>query len=320
MEGNEVTIVVDPLIEAIPEFPLSTPISEVPAASYQGLDAHSDMASDYEWLSLRSWNPAAEVSLIDGAVVIGFHDYHDPRQRFFGFVGGNDPTRTAALLLECAVERGWLPELRLVPHDTAMRIGAGFDITADRDNFDYLFTPDDVINLRGPKHQLNRYQRGRFYRDHDRRFRINRHDAADAPWDAVVTITESWATKTMDRESAADEVKSVLRCCDTLELLPWTGDVLVTSMMIDGHVVGYDITEVRTGGWAVNHFQHSPHDRVGAHAAMRTAVAEWLIDRGVSWWNTEQDLGVEGLRTRKSRDRPAGFVRKYVVRRGQTAD
>lgn len=296
------------------QFPRSTLVCDIsPDAIHSAADA-SEMTSDYSWLSLRSWNPEAEVSLLDGAIVVGFHDYHDPGQRFFGFTGGRDPSRIASMLLETAQERGWTSELRLIPEQTAKRIKGRFHLLADRANFDYLYNPRSVVDLHGPAHKLNRKQRGHFRREFKGRYQIDVHRPLDAPWAAIVAITERWASAADDQAAASDEVKSVLRCCATLELHTDNTNTWITTLRIDDEVVGYDITELLPGGWALNHFRHTPRSTIGAHVELRTAAALTLSDLGVEHWNAEQDLGVEGLRMRKMRDRPSEMLRKFVVR------
>lgn len=299
-------------MNTIPEFPRSALITELSPTALQ--KTSPEMASDYHWLSLRSWNPEAEVSTLDGALVVAFRDYHDPDRRFFGFVGGNDPASIADTLLRAAELRDWTPELRLIPEQTLLRIGGGFISEADHDHDDYLYDPADVVDLDGPGHRLNRKQRRQFRRDHEGRYSIDMHGPSTAPWNTIIELTEAWASITADAAAASDEVKAVIRCCAALELFPYDRRILVSTLSIDARTIGYDITELCPGDWALNHFRHTPHDHRGAHAELRTFVAGHLIRSGCTSWNAEQDLGVPGLRTRKSRDRPSAFVRKFTVR------
>lgn len=298
---------------AVPEFPASIPTGETSHRELDRLLPPGEMASDYQWLSLRTWNPEARLSVLDGALVVAFHGYHDLDERFFGFVGGNDVDRIAAVLLDTSERRGWGPTLRLVPESVAARLGATFEATEDRDNFDYVYRSADVVDLEGSRHRMSRKHRNHFAADHAGRWCARSTNATDADWSQMIALTERWAEGTPDLNAALDEIKALRRCSEAVPLAHDKVDLMITSLEVDGRIVGFDITEIMRGTWALNHFRHAPHELVGSHVTLRHAVAERLRSIGVSLWNAEQDLGVEGLRARKLRDRPDHFVRKFDV-------
>lgn len=300
-------------MRSVPEFPASIPAGETPHRELDRLIPPGEMSSDYQWLSLRTWNPEARLSVLDGALVVAFRGYHDPDERFYGFVGGHDADRVAGALLEESVRRGWGPRLRLVPDSVVARLGDALVVDEDRDNFDYVYRPVDAVQLEGSQHRMSRKHRNHFAADHDGRWCTRSTTATDADWSRMIGLTEQWAEGTPDLNAALDEIKALMRCSDSVRLAHDHLDLVITSLEVDGCIVGFDITEVVDDTWALNHFRHTPHELVGSHVTLRRAVAVHLQSIGVTLWNAEQDLGVVGLRARKLRDRPDGFVKKYDV-------
>ncbi len=299
----------------IPEFPASIPTGEMSHHELDRLLPPREMASDYQWLSLRTWNPEAQLSVLDGALVVAFRGYHDLDERFYGFVGGNDVGRIAETLLVTSERRGWGSTLRLVPDSVVTRLGDTFEATEDRDNFDYVYRSTDVVELEGSRHRMSRKHRNHFATDHAGRWCTRSTNATDANWSQMIELTERWAEGTPDLNAALDEIKALRRCSEAVPLAHDQLDLMITSLEVDGRIVGFDITEIILGTWALNHFRHTPHEMVGSHVTLRHAVADRLRSLGVPLWNAEQDLGVEGLRARKLRDRPDHFVKKYEVAR-----
>ena len=79
--------------------------------------------------------------------------------------------------------------------------------------------------------------------------------------------------------------------------------------------MAFDVSEVIPGGLSIQHFSHTAQHVIGVREHLRTVVGERLLSQGVHMLNTEQDLGVPGLRTRKMNDAPACLAKKYVLRR-----
>src|SRR5690606_17495354 len=121
-----------PVTADVPRYPAAAPAGELGPEALMAVLPEGELASDYQWLSLHAWSPAATVSQLDGAMVGGFTDYHDTSSRFYGFCGGHDPSAIARRLLHDAERVGWPAELRLVPEGTACRLGDEFEVVEDR--------------------------------------------------------------------------------------------------------------------------------------------------------------------------------------------
>ncbi|HLU42678.1 MAG TPA: phosphatidylglycerol lysyltransferase domain-containing protein [Microthrixaceae bacterium] len=303
-----------PVTADVPRYPAAAPAGELGPEALMAVLPEGELASDYQWLSLHAWSPAATVSQLDGAMVVGFTDYHDTSSRFYGFCGGHDPSAIARRLLHDAERVGWPAELRLVPEGTACRLGDEFEVVEDRDNFDYLYDTHQVVELPGSAHHMNRKQRNGFMRRHGAHHEVAVLPPARADWESLVRLTERWADLAADQDAAVDEIKALIRCAETLSLHSDGHRAFVTQLAVDGKVVGFDISEVVGRDWALDHFRHTDHSVLGAHVVLRAAAAAHLVERGVRTWNAEQDLGVPGLRIRKERDRPSRLLRKYQVR------
>lgn len=298
-------------VDCVPEFPRSAFASELSESALVDALPPGELASDFQWLSLKAWNPTAEVSRLDGALVVGFNDYHDETLRFYGFTGGDDPEAIAWRLLEAAAaDPRYLAELQLLPESVATQLGSDFAVTEERDHFDYLYRPADAASLPGSDFRVARNDLSRFRRRFGGQVEVRMLGVDEVDWQQLIDITAVWAVTARDPISAQHELEAFTTCAGVLRA-GTRSEIVVATMSIDGLVVGYDVTELTRDGWALDHFRHTPHGVVGAQTHLRAALGEHLQERQIEVWNAEQDLGVPGLRAKKLRDRPSDFVVKY---------
>lgn len=298
----------------LPEFPAAARVAEVPVATLAGALPPGVEASDYQWLSLKSWNPDGRVAQLRGSMVVDFTSYHGDGVRHLGFAGGHDPSGTASQLIEALRQDGRPVELRLIDESTTSALDDDYLCEPDRDNADYLFSTAELTGLAGRGHAVLRNQIRRFERRFGKRAHIELPDLSNVPWTDLIELKEKWAANSARPEEAEDEVRAFRRCVDTITGEPAPANVVISVLTLDGVPAGFDMTEITRDGWALLHFRHTPHELVGSYGYLVRGVAQHLLDTGVTRWNAEQDLGVPGLRMRKTRDRPIRLIEKCRVR------
>ncbi|MEE4136901.1 MAG: DUF2156 domain-containing protein, partial [Desulforhopalus sp.] len=178
----------------------------------------------------------------------------------------------------------------------------GYAVTEDRDNFDYLYSREELAQLTGRKFQKKRNLIKAF---------INNYNYEGRPLleellpDAL-QVLDAWQS---DQQSAGDyrAAREALEKCEELQLC---GGVYY----VDGQPAAYSLGEELARGTSfVIHFEKALSRYKGIYQFVNQAFAS-IIPEFYSTINREQDLGDEGLRQAKHSYRPIGYVTKYLAR------
>lgn len=198
------------------------------------------------------------------------------------------------------VEKIFADELKKYPH-------AKFNVTEERDNFDYVYLAQDLINLsgrkfHGKKNHLNAFQK-------------------EYPNAQYVPITKEiipkcreelniWA-KVHKRENPDDpficyEQAAIHEIFDHFDRFNLKGGAI----LIDGKVVAFTFGEKLNSDTAVIHVEKADSSIRGIYAAInqKFVETEWA---DMIYINREEDMGIEGLRKAKESYRPVKMIEKF---------
>jgi len=177
----------------------------------------------------------------------------------------------------------------------------GYKVREDRDNFDYLYSRADLVNLTGRKFHKKKNLLNMFIKNNECRARPLLEEYRD---DAL-QIVDEW-----DRMHGGASDSSAAR--EALEKM-WPLQLCGGIFYIDGKPVAYCLgEELALGRSFVIHFEKAvlePQLR-GIYQFINQAFASILPEK-YETLNREQDLGDPGLRQAKESYHPAGFVKKY---------
>jgi len=185
--------------------------------------------------------------------------------------------------------------------------GEQYEITEDRDSFDYLYLREELATLPGS-------------RFHKKKNRVNyftvRHQYQVAHYSAehlqgCLDLLQSWLassqqptpkrTSILEAEAAAEG----LRCAVELDL---QGIVI----LVDGVVAAFALGERLNESTAVCQFEKADPFKEGLYQLINREFARLLFTDCI-YLNREQDLGDTGLRTAKLSYHPLELIRKYKV-------
>ncbi|MFW5792062.1 MAG: DUF2156 domain-containing protein [Desulfohalobiaceae bacterium] len=188
------------------------------------------------------------------------------------------------------------------------RLGAGVRVREAREHWDYLYSVQELIELKGNRFHNKKNLCNQFRRKYDfdyvrlEKEWIEQALALQTEWclwrdcqDSSVLVAENRA------------IVSAFHDWDALEGL--TGGGLV----IDGDMIAYTVAEVLNSETMVIHFEKACPTIKGAYQAInqmfleREAASCRLVNR-------EQDMGEQGLRKAKESYNPVGYLKKYQVR------
>ena len=124
--------------------------------------------SDFNFEGLWSYNIEDKVfiSILNDNLVLKSQDYLT-KEPFLSFTGTTKTQETIDTLLKYAKENHFCPYLKLIPEVTIYKRDDLFDsytIQEDPDNFDYIYSVDELINLagndfRGKRNFVNRFNK-----------------------------------------------------------------------------------------------------------------------------------------------------------------
>lgn len=270
--------------------------------------------SDFNFTSLWAWdtNNKRMISELNGNLVVRFTDYKT-NEPFLSFLGSNKPNETASTLLDYAAPNGLPPSLKLMPEISVKEIDAQkFNIQEDRDNFDYVYSIEELRNLTGSKFETKRNMLNRFMRRYPNAA-IEIIDLKDAHQHQLMTeLLDSWAIRKseyMQDDEHKIEFDSISRLFKNISSF----DLLGTGVLSEGSIIAFSIDEVFTDGYAISHFAKADSSYAGAYDFLMRAVITRLGGEHVQSLNYEQDLGILNLRVSKSSFRPSFFLKKYNV-------
>lgn len=179
----------------------------------------------------------------------------------------------------------------------------GYKVFEDRDNFDYLYSREELVNLTGRKFHKKKNLMNMFVKNNNCQAKPlleeYRNDALE--------VLHSWNEQHADSgDFAASE--------EALEKM-WPLQLCGGIFYIDGRPVAYNLgEELALGKSFVIHFEKAVlADKYrGIYQFINQAFASILPEK-YETINREQDLGDQGLRQAKQSYKPVGFVKKYKV-------
>lgn len=214
-------------------------------------------------------------------------------------VGGERVPETIAALLTHA------PRLSRVPEDLVREFGAGFKVEEDPGNFDYLYSRQDLAELKGKKFDGKRNRIRKFESTFPHQFHYHSLSREDVP--GCTRLLEDWFEEKRNGDPYMQaERKAIIQALASFEDLGLKGGVV----KVGGRVEAFTLGGRLTSDTAVIPIEIANPGLVG--------LAQWINREFVvrecaddAFVNREQDMNVEGLRKAKLSYQPVRLVKKY---------
>lgn len=201
------------------------------------------------------------------------------------------------------VEKNFVEELEKYPH-------AKFNIQAVRDDFDYVYSAQDLINLSGRKFHGKK--------NHLNSFRKDFPTAEYLPITAEIIPKcreelNNWyelhKKENPDDEFICYEQAAIHEIFDNFDDFKLKGGAI----LLGGKVVAFTFGEKLNSDTAVIHVEKADPAVRGAYTAINHdfVEAEWSE---MTFINREEDMGLEGLRQAKESYHPVKMIEKYFVK------
>lgn len=204
----------------------------------------------------------------------------------------------------------------------------GYVTEPSRDYFEYLYTPIDIIELKGKKYHAKRnFINGfnlpyefRTYAESDRE-ELNKllRKWSYLHIDNGVEYSEdgSWDSKEILEAIDSDpEILALNAVLDDLDKYNCFADVLVA----DGNIIGFAAGEILPSGIGTIYFEKGDINYKGVYPLLDNEFCKkHFSDGAVKYINKQEDMGLEGLRKSKLSYHPVKFAERYSAKRVRNA-
>jgi uncharacterized protein len=180
------------------------------------------------------------------------------------------------------------------------------EIQDDRDNWDYVYDAEEIINLHGNKYRQNRRWLNKFLESYEYEFQTLTEETVEK----TKELQLEWCIlrECEDDEGLEQEHEAIYEALDNFRTLGFTGAVIC----IDGGCAAYTFGEMLKPDTLVIHVEKAHMKYHGGYQAINNLFLKNCFPN-VKYVNREQDLGVDGLRKAKESYKPIYMVKKYIV-------
>jgi hypothetical protein len=198
------------------------------------------------------------------------------------------------------VEKIFADELKKYPH-------AKFNITADRDNFDYVYLAQDLINLSGRKFHGKKNHLNAFRKEYpDAEYLPITEEIIPQCREQLNIWSETHKRANPDDPFIGYEQAAIHEIFDHFDAFKLKGGAI----LLDDKVVAFTFGERLNSDTAVIHVEKADPSIRGIYVAINQGFVEheWS---DVIYINREEDMGIAGLRKAKESYRPIKMIEKF---------
>ena len=281
--------------------------------------------ADYSFANLYIWRHAynPRIYFCGSRLLVGMPDWN-----VYAYPKGDGDVRPSIeLLLEEAHERGEKLLIRGLTDKTLGEFlplyGDRFEITEDRDNADYIYTAEKLCNLAGRKLSSKRNHIHKFEKNGEWEFvpvaahSCHSRSTDGCSTDPIASLAEAEAFvaefyKEKNDPELADEAQAIEEMFEHYEALGFLGGLLYQK----GEPVAFTAgTKLDDEVFDV-HFEKALPGVEGAYTMVNREFARMVVEKlpGITHFNREEDMGLEGLRKAKESYHPDILLMKYFAK------
>ncbi|MFX0029981.1 MAG: DUF2156 domain-containing protein, partial [Candidatus Hermodarchaeota archaeon] len=176
----------------------------------------------------------------------------------------------------------------------------------DRNNWDYVYSREEILNLTGNKYRQNRRWLNKFFENYDYDFQLITGDLIEKckelqlEWCIMRACTED--------ESLEAEQEAIYEALNNFNKLGFSGGLIC----IEDKCVAYTFGEMLNENTLVIHIEKAHAEYEGAYQAINNFFLKNCCVDAICV-NREQDLGIEGLRRAKESYKPIKMNKKRII-------
>ncbi|TFG13659.1 MAG: DUF2156 domain-containing protein [Promethearchaeota archaeon] len=234
---------------------------------------------------------------------------NDPETIFFLPPVGNTPSEIVIELFKSFE----LMEVHRVPDNITQNIreliiksDLNIEIVEDRNNWDYVYEKEAIMNLTGNKHRQNRRWLNKFLESYNYEFNLLSEDWVDK----CRELQLKWCLQRgcHEDESLLEEQKAINEALDNFNELDYKGAIIC----VENECAAYTFGEMLNSDTLVVHIEKAHMQYEGSYQAINNLFLKNCCE-DAQFVNREQDLGISGLRTAKESYKPHHMVKKSII-------
>ncbi len=253
-----------------------------------------------------------EVCVYENTVFMRTHDEKSNEDWYLAPCGDLDFSTSLELILKDNKKRNFDLIIYSLSNEQEQIIkekySQDFEIEYNRDNADYIYLTQDLINLEGKKYQKKRNHISRFKRDNPNYefVLINKDNAHEAEIFEDEWFERNRAEYSDDLAGEREAIDVVLENFEELELM---GGMI----KVDGEIVAITVASAINDNMVDIIVEKAVHEINGAYAIINNEFAKNCLSK-FKYINREDDLGEEGLRKAKLSYFPAEIREKINIK------
>jgi len=262
--------------------------------------------SELTFTNLFVWSDYRKIkySLYDGGLII-FAELEEVSY-FFPPIGYENLNDVFKKILEYKINNMNM-KMNRVPENYINSLNKNqFNIVEDRDNFDYIYSRDELIQLKGKKFSSKRNFVTNFFENYE--FEYLKY--TDKYYDGCLSLAKEWLTIHNISPAREAEFNAIIKLLDNYSHF---SNIKGAVLVVDGKIVAFSFGEKLNNDTFVIHFEKGNTDYVGIYQTINKLFIENEVDKSFLYINREQDLGIEGIRKAKESYNPIYLVKKYSV-------
>ena len=285
----------------------------------QFLKRRNSKNSEFSFTNLFIWRKSYDIkyTVIDDMLCIFLKHDNGPISATFpiGFVNpdGSEKDVTAAInfILDWFNSQKYEPMICLYGDKAEKKLITTFPnkfiFTEDRNNFDYVYKIEDLINLAGKKYHSKRNHINKFIAKYPNfeYCKITPEDSQEC-----INLFDTWQQSKNNGSSAgvAEEREAIIELLNNWEALGVTG----CCIKINGKMVAFSFGEALSDDTVVIHFEHADTSYEGIYSVINQKFLEneWHSYKFV---NREEDMGIAGMRKAKQSYHPILMLEKHIA-------
>lgn len=301
----------------LPLFPYFASVSTRNKVIYETSTKMDELYSDFNFTSVYTWNISGdhEFSVHNGNLVLKLADYVTG-EPLLSILGANDVTKTINAVLSYAEETYNLDTLKLLPEQTVRSIYKcdDYTIVEDENNYDYIFSLEELAKLEGRKFKTKRQAANRCQKSANK-LTIEEFNTVSVEIKAEISeMLHAWVKDKeyngKENENSDTELKAFDRVFDNFDK---NQSLKLNLIRSNGKLVGFSLDEFEVAGYVLSHYCKTMPSIPGLTEYFNRELAKSFFNRGNKYWNWEQDTGNEKLRRLKLGYRPHHYNKKYTL-------
>lgn len=248
------------------------------------------------------------VSQIHDNLILLFYDYITEKP-FLSFIGENEVSKTAKLLLDYSRQKYREDCLLLIPECVAQRLSPDFTVTLDADSHDYILSVEYLSSLKFIAGASNpaAYSCKKFLNLYPH-CQVKKCTSFEIVKEDYIALFKQWAKSKNLEHWELNEYSAFEKFLQNRECNNY-----IVSIYDDNKMIGFSTFELLLNDYAICHFAKADSTYKGVYDWLFYVLGTVLAEHGVRYWNFEQDLGIANLRQSKRKYKPAFYLKKYIV-------